>query len=213
MLDIRRYRDSDEAAVREICLRTGDNGQDATGKFKDPDLVSDIYAIPYPHFEPGLCFVAENRESGQVVGYIVGTSDSAAFVDWYLREWLPQVAPRHVKPPAALEGLDSAEDWMAWRLHHPEIHPDLAAAYPAHLHINLAPEAQGMGGGRALMENFLAAVLSRGVERVHLNVAPSNTGALAFYARLGFTPVIVDGREAEPGLIWRSTEPDPPTSH
>ena len=212
MLDIRLYRDSDEAAVREVCLRTGDNGQDATGKFQDPSLVSDIYAIPYTLFEPELCFVAEDTESGRVVGYIVGTSDSAAFAEWYLRHWLPQVASRHAQPPAIVDGATSAEEWMGWRLHHPEIHPGLAAGYPGHLHINLVAEAQGMGGGRALTERFLAAARARGVERVHLDVAPSNTGAQAFYARLGFTPVIVDEREADPGLLWRSTELDAPTS-
>jgi ribosomal protein S18 acetylase RimI-like enzyme len=209
VLDIRRYRDSDEAALREICLRTGDNGQDATGKYKDTDLLSDIYAVPYTRFEPELCFVAEEPGSGQVLGYIVGASDSTAFTEWYLREWLPQVAHLHADPLATRDGQRDDEGWMAWRLRHPESDPELFAEYPAHLHINLVAQAQGMGGGRALMEHYLAAARARGAERVHLHVSLKNTNARAFYGRLAFTPVRMAGREVEPGLIGRSTGPDP----
>jgi hypothetical protein len=34
-LSVRRYQAGDEAAVYDVCVRTGDDGQDATGKFAD----------------------------------------------------------------------------------------------------------------------------------------------------------------------------------
>jgi GNAT superfamily N-acetyltransferase len=154
---VRLYQKADEAAVRDICLRTGDVGGDATGMYRDRDLLSDIYAIPYTLFDPDLAFVAE--DGGRVVGYILGTADTPRFVGQYRGLWLPQVADRHAPPPEVRpDWNDGPEDAMLWRLHHPEemLEPSFAG-YPAHLHIDLLPEAQGRGGGRALMTAFLAA--------------------------------------------------------
>ena len=59
--------------------------------------------------------------------------------------------------------------------------------YPAHLHIDLLPSAQGHGLGRALMTTLLEALTWRGIPGVHLEMDPANTGALRFYEKLGFT--------------------------
>jgi GNAT superfamily N-acetyltransferase len=64
----------------------------------------------------------------------------------------------------------------------PEPH---AADYPAHLHIDLLPETQGQGVGRQLIETLSAELRRRGVPGVHLEVDPANTGAAAFYERIG----------------------------
>jgi ribosomal protein S18 acetylase RimI-like enzyme len=94
-------------------------------------------------------------------------------------------------------------------LHHPEwmLRDDLND-YPAHLHIALAPEVQGKGAGRALMDTYLAALRARGVSRVHLAMSTANTGAHAFYERLGFDYI------AQPApacvLLGRRTHPLPP---
>jgi ribosomal protein S18 acetylase RimI-like enzyme len=61
--------------------------------------------------------------------------------------------------------------------------------YPAHLHIDLLPRAQGHGLGRALVTTLTDALRERGVPGLHLGVDPANTGALAFYARIGMVPV------------------------
>jgi len=70
--------------------------------------------------------------------------------------------------------------------------PELAG-YPAHLHIDLLPGYQGHGLGRRLMDAFLAELRARGVGSVHLGMDPANTGARAFYDRLGFAPIEVPG--------------------
>jgi ribosomal protein S18 acetylase RimI-like enzyme len=98
---------------------------------------------------------------------------------------------------------------MAWILHHPSADPRVVADYPAHLHIDLLPEGQGRGGGRALMEHFLAAVRERGADGVHLYVGLANTGARAFYAKLGFKPLALPGDgDRVSGLLVRSTAMD-----
>ena len=59
------------------------------------------------------------------------------------------------------------------------------AQYPAHLHIDLLPETQGQGLGRRLIETLFAELRRRGVKGLHLGMNPENTGAAAFYERLG----------------------------
>jgi len=71
------------------------------------------------------------------------------------------------------------------------------AGYPAHLHIDLLPDHQGRGHGRALMEAFLAAVAAAGAPGVHLAMLTINVRARDFYDRLGFHEIPV----ADPGPL------------
>jgi GNAT superfamily N-acetyltransferase len=64
-----------------------------------------------------------------------------------------------------------------------------AGTYPAHLHIDLLPELQGQGFGRRLIETLDDALARAGVSGVHLEASAANTGAVAFYPRVGFTPL------------------------
>ena len=49
---IRRYRDSDLAAVYDICVETANAGQGARGRYSTDDLVPDTVAGPYVVLEP-----------------------------------------------------------------------------------------------------------------------------------------------------------------
>jgi ribosomal protein S18 acetylase RimI-like enzyme len=210
MPTIRPYRPSDRDALYDICVRTGDAGADATGLYRDPDILPAIFTGPYLLLEPELAFVlvgpagpADPAGPDRPLGYVLGTADTGRFVARYLSEWLPTVAARY--PEGSGEGQQAGR---VHELHHPEertLEPELASRYPAHLHIDLLPQAQGRGAGRALMETFLAALRASGVPRVHLGMAPRNAGARAFYDRLGFHLV------AQPvpsvTILGRSTEP------
>jgi ribosomal protein S18 acetylase RimI-like enzyme len=185
---IRAYRSSDLEAVYDICVRTGDAGQDARGKYSSDRLLGDIWAAPYVILEPEHAHVLDDG-TGRAVGYIIGTADTAKFVERYRAEWLPATADR-------LADGDPRDEIMLDLHRHPErmLRPELAD-YPAHLHIDLMPEWQGRGQGRGLMAAFLDGLRAAGVPRVHLGMAPSNTGAYTFYRRLGFRdlPVEDDG--------------------
>jgi ribosomal protein S18 acetylase RimI-like enzyme len=61
--------------------------------------------------------------------------------------------------------------------------------YPAHLHIDLLPEAQGQGLGRLLIATLIEALRAEGVSGLHLVASADNTGAIAFYPRVGFAPL------------------------
>ncbi len=177
---IRKARPEDAAAVADICLRTAASGSDATGMLGDDGLWADLFALPYLELEPELAWVVDDGST--LLGYLVGTADSAGFAHRFRELWLPRVADRY--PPG--ERSTPLETALVAMLHHPEhdLLPELEG-YPAHLHIDLLPSAQGHGWGRRLMATFFAELLGRGVTGVHLSMAADNHRALAFYRHLG----------------------------
>ncbi|MFF1877282.1 GNAT family N-acetyltransferase [Leifsonia sp. NPDC058230] len=181
MSAIRPYRPSDREAVDEICVRTGASGTDATGLYSDDSLLPDIFAEPYLAYQPELAFVVDTGD--HVAGYVIGVSDTAAFADWYKREWRAGFAERHPLDTAA---TDAERELIRYGLSYGDrLVPELGD-YPAHLHIDLLPELQGQGFGRRLIRRLLAELEERGVSAVHLGVSATNTSARAFYNRLGF---------------------------
>ena len=61
ILKIRKYHITDLSSIYRICLRTANNGSDATSLLDDPDLPGHIFAAPYAIFEPNLCFILSKR--------------------------------------------------------------------------------------------------------------------------------------------------------
>ena len=197
---IRPYRAADRAAVYDVCVRTAAAGGDARGRWSTDDLMPDLFAGPYVDLEPSLAFVLDDGD--RAVGYVVGTADTARFVRRYRDEWLPATAGRY---PVPADPPVTPSDFMLGLHLHPErmLVPALAD-HPAHLHIDLLPDRQGKGWGRGLMDAFLRGVHAAGAARVHLGMAPTNTGARAFYDRLGFTEIPVP---SQPNVVYlgRST--------
>jgi ribosomal protein S18 acetylase RimI-like enzyme len=184
---IRPYRPADIDALYQICLLTGDSGQDATSLYRDPKLLGHCFAAPYGLFEPSLAFVAE--DAAGVAGYIVGALDSQDFEKRLERDWWPCLRARYPEPPPGIPFQRWTPDQrMAYVIHHPWRTPDeLAARYPSHLHINLLPRLQARGYGRQLIQAFTAALRDQGSQGVHLHVTPGNDRAASFYRRVGFT--------------------------
>lgn len=191
---VRRYRDSDLDALYEVCLRTGDGGQDASGIYADPRLLGDTYAGAYLYLEPDLAFVLD--DGGVAVGYVLGTFDTAAFVQLYRRRWVPRLG--YPAPPA--EPATPDEHLLA-TFYRPERYlVSVLEEYPAHLHIDILPPYQGRGYGHQLVERFVAATVAAGAPGVHVVVAASNTLAQQFYSHVGFQQLVVpDGR---PGALY-----------
>ncbi len=182
MVLLRPYEPRDRDAVYDVCVRTAHLGGDARPYYQDPNLLPEIFAGPYLHLEPELAFVV--ADGRRAVGYILGTADTATFVKRFAAEWLPGVEDRYPAPGGEPVTPDEV---MANLLHTPErmIVPELAG-YPAHLHIDLLPEYQRSGHGRALVEAFTAALRRAGAPAVHLGMVTGNHPARAFYDRLGF---------------------------
>lgn len=181
MTTLRPYQPADRADVYDVCVRTADAGGDARGLYRSDDLMPDIFAGPYLALEPGLAFVLD--DGSRVVGYVLGTADTARWAAEHRARWLPLVADRYPLPVEP----STPEEHLVDLLHHPErnVHPELAD-HPAHLHIDILPSHQGGGWGRRLIRAYLGAARDAGAPAVHLTMLSANTPARAFYDRLGF---------------------------
>ncbi|MGJ8526932.1 MAG: GNAT family N-acetyltransferase [Maritalea sp.] len=171
-----------------VCLKTANSGEDASGLYSRPELPGLVWSTPYLVHSPDNCFVVER--DGEVVGYIVTTPDTRAFEAWQRDFWWPEVCKRlshfEVKAPNDQDFLDTLE-----RVQAPA--PNYADDFPAHLHINLLPEAQGGGKGRKLIETASDRLLKLGATKLHLGVSFTNQKAIGFYQAMGFEEVTRDG--------------------
>lgn len=138
---LRPYSPEDLPALHRVCLGTAAHGTDASGAIRDPNLPGLLYAEPYVLREPDLCWVATD-DSGEVAGYVLGTSDSRTFADWVEREWFSAVRLRFPFPPSDREGLEAE---LVRALHAGYRAPHFSAEFPAHLHIDLLPSVQKRG--------------------------------------------------------------------
>ena len=199
---IRPYRPEDRAALYDICVRTAYEGGDSREICPDLELMPSIFAAPYAVLEPEFAFVVDDGR--RAVGYVLAAADTETFVKRYRAEWLPTLTDRYPQPTQPPTSFSEA---MVDLMHRPErmLVPELAQ-YPAHLHIDLLPDYQRAGHGRALMEQLLTALRRAGVDAVYLAMVTANTAARAFYDRLGFHVIEVP----DPGPITylgRSTAP------
>ncbi|HQE46153.1 MAG TPA: GNAT family N-acetyltransferase [Rhodoglobus sp.] len=177
-VEIRLYRPADRADVYDVCVRTAAAGGDATGIYSSDDLMPDVFAGPYLAFQPDLAFVVDVGD--RVAGYVIAAADTRAFVERVRQEWVPTFASKYPEPsptdaPIVAMGVDPE------RMLVPEVDE-----YPAHLHIDLLPELQGQGCGRALIDTLRTELARRGIPGLHLTMDPANLPARAFYDRLGF---------------------------
>ncbi len=179
---IRAYRTEDLARLREICVLTGAAGGDATGRWSSDDLLPDLFLEPYVTASPEWAWVVD--EGDGPVGYLVAVPRTKRFVNWWRERWTPWFAERYPEPAEPY----SEEESLVRRGYDPSVLlvPEVDE-YPAHLHIDLLPGAQGRGYGRALIENKLIPALAKAqIPGVHLTMDPANTPARAFYAAVGF---------------------------
>ncbi len=189
---LRPALDADRDALAEVCLRTGDAGNDATGKEDDRSLLGQLFAVPYQALEPDFAFVIAGADG--VAGYLLGTPDTASFYRRLLRDWYPALRAR-LSDPGADAARWRGSDWLRRLVFSPELpFPPALAAYPAHGHIDLLPEARGRGIGERSMRLLMARLAAAGAGGVHLHVHPANLPAQGFYRHLGFV------RLADPAL-------------
>jgi len=190
---IRRAGPQDLPYLYEICLKTGDEGKDATALFYDPYLIGQYFAAPYLFYPAGICFVVENGSRPQ--GYLVAAPDSVLFSQWMEESWLPPLRERYPKPFRPEITRSPKEKWILESVHKPHFpgpvsRQGLVKDYPAELHIDLLPCIQGKGWGRALMERLDEELARLGVKGVRLGVGIENQGAIAFYRKTGFSVLL-----------------------
>ncbi len=183
-ITIRKVRRNDQDRISYICHQTFFGGPN----FPDQELVALRWALYYVLYEPEHCFVACD-ESDKPVGYILSSINTLKYRDNYKQIILPLIKDR-------LKELKSAhpQEYAAYRRSFLPLRSDygprymrkIAEEYPAHLHIDIISDYQGMGLGNGLMDALLAHLNSLQCRGVHLVVGSDNHRAIAFYKKIGF---------------------------
>ncbi|GAA4069143.1 GNAT family N-acetyltransferase [Actinomadura miaoliensis] len=185
MVKIRTFTERDRPELHALYGRAG-AGSPSGSLWGHDESEAAIYLQPYMDLEPGSLFLA--IEDGRVVGYLAGCLDSAAFpsevtrVDQAIKRYRPFLRPR----PARFFARSLAD--LAWATvrRAPTAGDFHDARWPAHLHINVLPEARGTGAADRLMDHWLERVSGHGVGGCHLQTVAENTRAVRFFKRRGF---------------------------
>jgi GNAT superfamily N-acetyltransferase len=202
---IRPYEAGDRPRVREICFVTGHMGDRVDWMWADTESWADIFSGYYTDAEPESAFVVE--VDGVVGGYLLGCVDATG-------AWNPaRVAGRHIVRRGILFRRGTAP--TLWRVFgdaivditrrrvDPRRYDFADPRWPAHLHIDLVPEARGLGAGRLLMREWFERLRSFGIDGCYLQTFAENTGAIAFFEAVGFRrwgePVLVPGFRTRAG--------------
>ena len=173
-------------AIREICRRTGNNGEPIAPERQE--LFVRVWIEPYEKILPYWTYVAE--QNGTIVGYLTGCPDSKAFNR--TKRWrctlpllLTLALGAYRRTPGARDlavqqlGIrKTAEQSFSRR-----VHRDIARFYPAHLHMNVEREFRRTGIGRRLQASYFADLRRDGVRGIHLFCGAD---PLPFYLRVGF---------------------------
>lgn len=178
---LREATPADEAGIGEVAYLTGFFGESAGRYFPDRQLFVDLWVHPYFAGGGRVGFVIE--QGGKIVGYILGAPDQAVYSRAVLRIVFGRVLPHAVRGRYRQQ-LNIVRYFIRTLLF-PSPHADWAL-FPAHLHLNLLPEARGFGLSGPLLERFMARLKALGVRGVQLSTTLENTVALKVYQKQGF---------------------------
>ena len=187
-ISIRPYEPGDRAAVRRICHETGFMGEPVDWLWRDVESFAELFTGWYTDHEPQSASVIDI--DGQVKGYLLGCEDTARSASEAI-VFARQIVRRGILVRRGTAGTawrmigDGIVDVTVRRVdpRAAEVHD---ARWPAHLHIDLLPEARGLGLGRRLIQRWFAHLTAQGIPGCHLGTFAENTGAIAFFESVGF---------------------------
>ncbi len=168
---VRRYLEADRSSAEQICIETAHKNLKNTAPKREFLLIR--YLNFYIENCPDNCFVAE--KDGKASGYVLCCPDSRFF-----KKEFPKFLKRH--------GLSFSQRFQCFG--DTLIYQPFRKKYPAHLHIDILPEAQRQGFGKLLIETLCEKLKSQGKNGVMLAVSANNTNALKFYKATGFEKIL-----------------------
>lgn len=176
---IRPYAPGDRGAVRRLCLETAWRGDSAERRFVDPALAVDFLTAYYTDEEPDACWVAEELDSGRIVGYLLGCVRPEGYRRYRWRT-APRMGLRLALGAARLAGrwlwakltglargrarptpgsdLSASARWLWWLVVRAWRELPAAPSRCAHFHFNVERSWRAAGIGQALYERFEARV-------------------------------------------------------
>jgi ribosomal protein S18 acetylase RimI-like enzyme len=173
--------------------------------WRDVESFADLWSRYYTDQEPESLFVAA-RPDGVVVGYLLGCVDSTRANEFNQLLYYHAVRRYCLLRPGTAEFMwrsvtDVLRDNLIGR--RPVPAPFHDRRWPAHLHINLLPEARAGGVGRRLMTHWLDRLHELDVPGCHIETMAENSRAIAFFEAMGFgkrgAPLMVPGMRRREG--------------
>jgi len=199
------YNPTFEDGAYNVCLKTGNSGNDGTHLFPDdPKILGHRYVGPYLHLQPDLAFNLVDDQG--VCGYVLGALDTIAFNEKVKTEWLPKLRAQYEDPTTPSDTWTPSDNLRHW-FHHPQLicHDIIVKTYPSHLHIDLLPRAQSKGLGTLMITRLLLKLTCLGSSGVWLEMSSVNHRALKFYTKMGFSELL---RIHDNGTIAKPEDPE-----
>ncbi|KAF8205092.1 acyl-CoA N-acyltransferase [Pholiota molesta] len=182
-LKIRKATPDDEQSVSRICLLTANAGTSSEALHDFVELPGLVYAVPYLKLPTTWAFVLEDETSKEIVGYVVGSTDTRAYERYAAEHWWPPLADKYPREHA----VKSGDIQYAELLRNMHTAPDANIVFsPAHMHINILETHQKQGWGKKMIATAVGFLIGEGLQGVWLGVDPRNENAKIFYRRLGF---------------------------
>lgn len=203
---MRPYRAGDRHTVRHVCYATGYMGDTPDWYWRDVESFADLWTAYYTDKEPESALVAE-RPDGAVVGYLIGCVDTTTNTSEFNRLLRHHALRRYCLLRPGTSGFmwrslaDVLRDNVIGRRPLPAPFHD--ERWPAHLHIDLLPEARAGGVGRRLVTIWLDRLCELGVRGCHVETLAENAPAISFFEATGFVkhgaPLLVPGMRTRDG--------------
>lgn len=184
MVNIRKYRVEDRAAIRDISVKTSFLGNPIEFFVDDKELIADVLTRYYTDYEPESCFVAES--SGKIVGYITGSKNVRLKNSIFRYNVLPIVVKRVLTGKVFLKKNTLKYIFFTFIsfLKGEFRTPDFTGEYQATLHVNLDEDYRGVGIGGKLILEYLNHLKKFGIAGVHFRTKSKK--AKDFFLKLGF---------------------------
>jgi len=160
--EIRKFKRTDRARVRQLCCETGFLGNPIDPVFEDRDLFADYLTAYYTDWEPESSFVL--LIGGEIKGYLLGSR-------FPFRQQLYNI---YQNASIFLRGIfryprynAASKAFVKWILSTAWREVPAAPRQCAHFHINLLAEARNVATTRAIMDAYLAYLHEKGEKRVY----------------------------------------------
>ncbi len=211
---LRTGRPSDHDAYLAISLQTARHGEDGTGLYRDGALMGLIYSAPYLAIDSSFCITLE--VDGAISGFAIGAPDTRRFEAELETAWWPGLRVRYPLTARGSAPTGQEDERRIEQIHAPRHTPEaVVGGWPAHMHLNLAPHAQGKGYGRQLVNTWLDVAAREGATAVHVGVNRLNLRGERFWMNNGFAPIALDPDAPGAASLWlgrdiSSTSATPP---
>ena len=157
--------------------------------FSDREVFADFFTRYYTDYEPQNALVTEDLESGEVVGYLLGSLryryQALMQVVLMLTRLVPKVVFRF------LTGRYNAASrrFLYWVIFKSVRETPPAPRRSAHFHINLLPTYRTKSYGRDMIFTFFEHAHAQGIRRIYGQIQTKDDRRTSFWTRYGFREI------------------------